>query len=254
MALFNRLFSKNVNSATTSTSFEAPIAPDVPFFAVGDVHGCLKLMQQLQKQMTVKDPTAPIVYIGDYVDRGEDSAGVLRDLFNQRNNPNIICLIGNHEEMMLSFIDQPAAKGERWLRYGGLQTLASFGIGGISPASKGDALIAAASSLKGTIGPDMLTWLRNLQMVWQSGNVAVVHAGADPARSINLQGPGTLVWGHPDFATKPRKDGLWITHGHTIVDEATAQDGRISTDTGAYASGRLTAAYVTSGNVEFLQT
>ena len=254
MALLKRLFSRNAISAQASTSFEAPITPDAPFFAVGDVHGCLTLMQKLQKQLAEKDPTAPVVYVGDYIDRGEDSAGVLRALFDQRKNSNIICLAGNHEEMMLSFIDQPAAKGERWLRYGGLQTLASFGIRGINPAAKGDALVAAASKLEDAIGPDMLNWLRHLQIMWQSGNVAVVHAGADPAISINMQGPSTLLWGHPDFAKKPRTDDIWVTHGHTIVDEATNQDGRIAIDTGAYACGRLTAAYVTSSNVEFLQT
>lgn len=254
MALFNRLFSKNVNSAPASTSFEAPIAPDAPFFAVGDVHGCLTLMQQLQEQISVKDPSAPIVYVGDYVDRGEDSAGVLRGLFNQRDNPNIICLSGNHEEMMLSFIDQPAAKGERWLRYGGIQTMASFGIGGVGATSKGDALVVAARKLEASIGPEMLSWLRHLKLTWQSGNVAVAHAGADPAKPINLQGPSTLVWGHPDFDKKPRTDQIWVIHGHTIVDEATKLDGRIAIDTGAYASGQLTAAYVTSGKVEFLQT
>ena len=75
--------------------------------------------------------------VGDYVDRGEDSAGVLRTLFARRDDPKLICLTGNHEEMLLSFLDQPVEKGERWLRYGGMQTLASFGVGGVNPSSKG---------------------------------------------------------------------------------------------------------------------
>lgn len=253
MPLLKRLFGRRTPTASVLKPFDAAIAPDTAFFAIGDIHGCLTKMRALERLIADKDPTAPVVYVGDYVDRGEDSAGVLRALFEGRDDRQVICLSGNHEEMMLAFIDQPEVKGELWLRYGGMQTLASFGIGGVSPATKGEALIDVAERLHDAIGPEMLNWLRELNLVWKSGNVAVVHAGADPALPINLQGPRTLAWGHPDFDTKPRQDGVWVAHGHTIVDEAVAQNGRISIDTGAYASGPLTAAYIAPGYVEFIQ-
>ena len=81
-----------------------------------------------------------------------------------------------------------------------------------------------------------------------------MHASADPNTPIALQAARTLAWGHRDFETTPRQDGIWVPHGHTIVDDAYAKDGRIAVDTGAYASGRLTAAHVTAGGVQFLQT
>jgi len=90
--------------------------------------------------MKAHDPDAPRVFVGDYVDRGENSADVLRTLFALKDDRKVVCLIGNHEDMMLGFIDDPEKKGARWLRYGGLQTLASFGIGGVTSSSEGAAL------------------------------------------------------------------------------------------------------------------
>ena len=253
MSFLKRLFGSNP-PAPQLAPFTATLAPKTPFFAVGDVHGCLMLMNGLLDQITAHDADAPVVFVGDYVDRGEDSAGVLRALLAIADDPRITCIRGNHEDMMLDFIDQPDVKGARWLRFGGMQTLASFGVMGINPSSKGDALITAAAALETAMGPQMLAWLRDLDGMWQSGNVAVVHAGADPATPIALQASKTLAWGHSDFDTVPRQDGVWVVHGHTIVEQASAQDGRIAVDTGAYATGALTAAYVTSSDVTFLHS
>ena len=254
MSLLKRLFRKSGESKPALAPFTAALAPDSSFFAIGDIHGCLAQMQALLDQVTALNAEAPIIFVGDYVDRGEDSAAVLRALFALRDDPRFTCLAGNHEDMMLAFVDQPSEKGERWLRYGGMQTLASFGVGGVSMSSKGDAITAAAEALKSAMGPDLLAWLRDLPRMTQNGNVAVVHAGADPNTPIALQGARTLSWGHRDFDTQPRQDGIWVLHGHTIVDSPVARDGRIAIDTGAYATGRLTAAYVQTGNVQFLST
>ena len=253
MSLLKRLFGGSKPSATRHTVFDAPIAPDLPFFAIGDLHGCFDQMQSLLDQVKDKDNTAPVVFVGDYIDRGERSADVLRALFDLRDDPQFICLTGNHEDMMLAFLDQPQ-KGERWLRFGGMQTLASFGVGGVSMASKGEALTTAATKLAEAMGDEMIDWLRGLPTTWQSGNVTVVHAGADPHTPIMLQAAKTLAWGHPDFETIHREDGIWVVHGHTIVETAYATDGRIAVDTGAYATGQLTAAYISDTDVQFLHT
>lgn len=254
MSLLKRLFGSSKSSTPELAPFSADIAPDAPFFAVGDIHGCLPQMQSLQDKMTAQDKDATVVYVGDYVDRGEHSADVLRALFDQRENPQVVCLTGNHEEMMLDFLENPAAKGERWLRYGGMQTMASFGVGGISPTAKGDALVDASARLAKAMGPEMIAWMRDLPSMWQSGNMAVVHAAADPAKPIAFQGVKTLAWGHKDFETTPRQDGVWVLHGHTIVDAPYARDGRITVDTGAYATGKLTAAYVSTSKIDFIST
>jgi serine/threonine protein phosphatase 1 len=96
--------------------------------------------------------------------------------------------------------------------------------------------------------------MRLLPLMHETGNVTVVHAGADPAKPLDQQAHRTLTWGHPDFRTTPRRDGQWVLHGHTIVDAPSADQGRIAVDTGAYATGRLTVARVIPGEVSFEST
>jgi len=256
MSLLRRLFSTQTNAAPEA--FTAPLAPEEPFYVVGDIHGGEYLLARLLSKIEQDEPdtTQTIVCVGDYVDRGEASAAVLRWLFMLSTDPELtlICLMGNHEDMMIKFIDEPAKRGPRWLRYGGLQTLASIGIGGVSESSNANALTKARDELVAALGDDLIDWLKNLPSVWQSGNVAVVHAGADPSVPIDKQERRDLIWGHRDFRHLIRRDGVWVVHGHTIVEHANATDGRIAVDTGAYATGRLTAAHISSQGVRFIET
>jgi len=250
MSLLKRLFGKTSPPAPT---FDAPLAPDAPVFVIGDLHGCARQMRDLQAQMQAKDPEATQVYVGDYVDRGDHSKEVLEALYAERDNPNVICLRGNHEDMMLDFLADPTANKARWLRYGGLNTLGSYGIAGVMHSSPTALLQETATRFQGALSMNVQQWLATLPTYWQSGNLAVVHAAADPSLPMALQADQTLKWGHRDFFSTPRGDGVWIAHGHTIVEEAGAQAGRIAVDTGAYATGRLTAAYITNDTLEFLQ-
>jgi serine/threonine protein phosphatase 1 len=241
---------KNLLGLNPSVSFLPP-SPNEPFFAIGDVHGRRDL---LDKVLTQLQPIPPLVFVGDYVDRGENSAGVLRRVFELSRNSEraIICLKGNHEDMMLRFLDDPESKGNVWLRNGGLQTLASFGITGASDRLGPSELHRVSAALAEAMGRDLITWMRELPYHWQSGNVAVVHAAADPAIPIGEQDPHSLIWGHCKFPETPRRDGIWILHGHTIVAQPISENGIISIDTGAYATGHLTVAGVSQGSVEFL--
>lgn len=222
-----------------------PIAPESGFHAVGDIHGRIDLLDKVLHDLPTDLPT---ICVGDYIDRGDDSAKVLRRLVDR---PDIICLRGNHEDMLLAFLDAPQDKGARWIRYGGLQTLASFGVSGVGLSTSGIDLKIAADALRRAMGPELVSWLRMLPLMHQTGNVTVVHAGADPAKPLDQQDPRTLTWGHEDFMSKPRRDGQWVVHGHTIVDQANVTDGRIAVDTGAYATGKLSVARITPGSVEF---
>ena len=217
--------------------------PDEPIFVIGDVHGRADLLEKALAQCT-----GQTILVGDYVDRGEESASVLRMLASR---PELVCLMGNHEEMLLSFLADPALIGSRWLRNGGLQTLASFGVDGVTETSSEAVLTHACDALTDAMEVGLIQWLKSLPVLWQSGNVAVLHAGADPLMPLVDQDPHTFLWGHPQFAKNPRSDGIWIAHGHTIVDEPKAAAGRISLDTGAYATGRLTVARIAEGKVDF---
>lgn len=233
--------------------FDAPLQPDQPFYVIGDIHGCDHLLADLLDIIAdhAAGVAAPIICVGDYIDRGEQSAEVLRRLgaLSQDGAANLTCLLGNHEEMLLAFLDDPERNARLWLQNGGLQTLASFAIGGVQQNMPKAQLLAVHAQLLEALGDEVLTWLRGLPTMWSSGNVTVVHAAADPGHSVDDQPAKVLTWGHRDFLTTPRRDGQWIIHGHTIVPEIDLRDGRVGVDTGAFATGRLSAAYVSSSGV-----
>ncbi len=248
-----RLFRKRT---VERPSFKAELAPEVPFFAIGDIHGSDQHLEALLGKLSdIAHPEAVLICVGDYVDRGEQSEQVLRRLFAMQSEAGglMTCLMGNHEHMMINFLDDPVQHGARWLRYGGLQTLASFKISSLPGANaEGGQWHDLRDRFKEALGEDLEAWLRTLPAHWMTGNVAVVHAGANPNLPMTHQKRMELLWGHPDFDNQLRQDGVWVVHGHTIVDAAEAKDGRISIDTGAYATGRLTAALVEKGRVSFL--
>lgn len=227
----------------------APPLPDVPLYVIGDIHGEIGPLEQLLDQIDADIAAASVasphlVFVGDYIDRGEHSAAVLARLFDLQTElgAHAVTLMGNHERMMLDFLDDPITHGTRWLRYGGLQTLASFGI---AETARADGLCNAADALRdalATVRPQMLAWLRDLPLWWQNGTVAVTHAGANPARAMADQSERAMLWGHPDFARVPRRDGLWVCFGHKIHDCVGFTGGRVAVDTGGQQYGRLSRA------------
>ncbi|PIE10269.1 MAG: serine/threonine protein phosphatase [Rhodobacterales bacterium] len=223
-------------------AFDAP-APETRLSVIGDVHGRAELLTK-----ALDRTIGQVILVGDYIDRGEHSADVLRLLMER---PDLVCLMGNHEEMLLRTLDDPQRNGSRWLRYGGLQTMASFGVSGVAETTSGPALTDARDRLAERMGPDMIAWLRALPSVWQSGNVVVTHAGANPAHPIKDQDSKALRWGHPDFRRTARKDGLWVVHGHYVTEHPVMEKGRINVDTGAYTTGKLTVAHFEDTNVSF---
>lgn len=222
------------------------VAPDAPFIAIGDIHGRLDLLEELLARHCV-DQT--LVFLGDYVDRGPSSAEVLALLKELCATRSAICLKGNHEQMMLDFIDDPLGRGAGWLLHGGGETLRSYGI---APPKRGGDLLAASANLEEALPPGQLDWLRALPLQWRSGNLCCVHAAMDPAKAPDRQRSRTLIWGHPQFLTTPRDDGIWVVHGHTVVKRPLAGASRIAVDTGAYQTNTLTAAEITPGSCRFV--
>ena len=244
------------------TPKDVPPAPDAPLYIIGDIHGCADRLEAILdcinlhiKEFEVGGPK--LAFVGDYIDRGDQAAEVLSRVMDLwRSAPeNTICLLGNHEKMMLDFLDRPSEFGRRWLRNGGLQTIASFGlVGTISEAAPEAQLGDIAVRLSKALPVGLEQWLRSLPMHWKSGNVVVVHAAADPETPIANQSEDVLLWGMPAFLRRPRKDGFWVVHGHTVVKEPRAENSRISVDTGAVFGGKLTAAAIgLDGDVSFLQ-
>lgn len=232
----------------SGSSFDADLQPEGRIYAIGDVHGrddlLARLLQQIDEDRGGAD--ARIVILGDLVDRGEETRAVLDRVSGLAGRDDVVVLLGNHEEMLLSFLADPDAHGERWLRFGGRETLMSYGI------APGEDLGGVAADLRAAMGGH-LDFLERLRLFWQSGNVAFVHAITDPAKPIDEQDRRTLLWGRPGDHG-PRRDAVWTVHGHTIVGEPLVDRGRINVDTGAYYSGVLSAARIEPGALSFLST
>lgn len=221
-------------------------APDTAFVAIGDVHGRLDLLMPLLDR--VQQMGLPAVLLGDYIDHGPDSAGVLRLLQESAAQMTLICLRGNHEDLLIRFLHRPRRTGKTWLRFGGRATLDSFGLEPLPDTPGPDDYIRARDGLLAAMG-DNVTWMNALPYWWQSGNVAAMHAGADPHLPLPDQLAKAMVWGHPDFGQVPRADGIWCVHGHRIVRRLTLRAGVISVDTGAWKTSQLCGALIGDGAV-----
>lgn len=231
-----RLMSQALGDRDASAKAYPALRPNCACYVVGDIHGRLDLLHNLLRQIDehvgavgVAEPH--LVFVGDYIDWGPDGAGVLVRLWTlaQALPRNAHCLMGQHERMLLRFLQNPVTCGRVWLQSGGLTTLASFGIDGADPnASEADLEdIAYALRLEMNIRePDILDWLTKLRNNWSSGNLTVIGAGAHAAP----------IHGHN-----------WVATGHKICDAVTMGNGRISLDTGAVASGRLSALALVPG-------
>lgn len=224
--------------------------PSQPICLIGDIHGRIDLLEKMLEQIAAQpgSDAARIVVLGDMIDRGPDSATVLRRLHAlQTTRPDhVICLMGNHERMMLDFITSPDL-GTGWLRSGGDATTSSYGL---PPA---DAPERLAEGLSERIGQDILHWLTQLPLTWLAEGLMAVHAAADPAAAPEQQTQDALLWGHRDFGRRPRQDGLWVACGHVIVPTPIAEAGRIAVDTGAWHTGVLSAAWLDAQALQFLQ-
>ena len=161
--------------------------------------------------------------------------------------------MGNHERMLLDFLSDPTLRASRWLRAGGTQTLASFGIA--EPERTPDGYDEAARALLQAMEPGLLDWVAARPLSWHSGNLWVVHAAADPQHSMPAQSARVLLWGHPEFDAIARNDGVWVAHGHTAIDAPRIANGRVNVDTGAWKTGQLSAAaFLPDGTIDLLST
>lgn len=236
------------------------VEADSVIYAVGDVHGRLDLLMPLidrvfrDAMVRVEDTgvTPQLVFVGDLIDRGPDSHGVLEMMMSIREWTELDThiLMGNHEQMLLGFLEDPYA-GRSWLRHGGYETLLSYGFEGMRDLGDREVLIQVADAFREAMGPH-LELLHSFKRWHRNGNLVITHAGADPALAPEDQPDDVLLWGSEAFFRKRREDGLWVVHGHTIVETPTVRDGRIAIDTGAYRSGRLSVLKVEGTEISFL--
>ncbi|WP_424934468.1 metallophosphoesterase family protein [Amaricoccus macauensis] len=230
------------------------MAPDERIYAVGDIHGRVRLLERMLERIEADiaaqqdDRRSRIVFLGDYIDRGDQAREVLDTLVRLRAEfkaAELVFLRGNHEDALLSFLADPS-KGSNWLHFGGLQTLVSYGL---TPPKSAvvqlDELERLREGLEKVIGPHW-EFLEATERLLRSGDVVFVHAGLDPACPLEAQSDDALLWGRSDFLIEGGVSGLRVVHGHYADAEAVVTPRRVCIDTGAYYSGRLTAARLDS--------
>ncbi len=233
-------------------------------YAIGDVHGHLDALERLHEEISadlIKRPVDEVhmVYLGDYIDRGPDSRGVIDYLIERKGRGDGIAktfLAGNHEYALFDFMKDPV--GHDWLRYGGVQTLASYGMafeGGVPLPAE---IEAAPEQMAAAISGQHFEFYRGLDLSLEIGDYMFVHAGVDPAVPMTQQSQWALTrmrepflsW-HKDPKYKPLEKR--VVHGHTMVREPEVLPHRVNVDTGMYDGGALTAGVFEGADVRFIQ-
>jgi serine/threonine protein phosphatase 1 len=215
----------------------------VRIYAFGDIHGRSDLLKQMftiiDADLALRPISRPIeVYLGDYVDRGPDSAGTLDLLLERSLYSETVFLKGNHETFLLDVLCDPS-KLEDWRQFGGLQTLMSYGIQPtINPSAAEQADLIKV--LADVMPADHLRFLQTLKPSFSCGDFFFVHAGVRPGIPLKEQQENDLLWIRNEFLDSNEEFGKYIVHGHTPVQEPDIRPNRINIDTGAYATGNLT--------------
>jgi len=238
-------------------------APRVPegavVYAIGDIHGRLDLLKGMISFIDddeVAAPTNPksIVFLGDYIDRGPDPKGVIDAItaLQRSGRHRVTTLMGNHESALLSFLDNDQI-GPDWVKHGGSSTLRSYGVIPPGGAGSADTWQLAQAAFAKALSVEHLTFLRSLKLWEEVGDYLFVHAGVRPGVPMDRQSTRDLLWIRQDFLVADRAHRKTIVHGHTSSAEPIEGDGRIGVDTGAYATGVLTAVRLEGEGREFMQ-
>lgn len=228
-------------------------------YAVGDIHGrsdlLLDLVDQIRRDMEWGEAKRnTIVFLGDYIDRGARSSEVLDILAgNPFGDTDTICLIGNHEAVLLQFL-QDAEIGRDWVRFGGDMTLASYGVRLKRDDPGITDLLDAQQKLADVIPAHHLQFLQDLKLSFRAGGYLFVHAGIRPGVPLHEQDGNDLIWIRNRFLKSDADFGCVVVHGHTPDLEIQSLRNRIGVDTGAYFSGKLTAAVLEGDTRRFLTT
>jgi serine/threonine protein phosphatase 1 len=218
-------------------------------YAIGDIHGRADLLRQVHRQIDSDWRARPAerrlaIYLGDYVDRGPDSAAVIAMLRERATAARIMPLLGNHEAMLLQFLDGRVPDRE-WLDWGGGATALSYGV---NPAR--EAILSAAMAR--AVPLEDVQMLRVLRPSFRYGPYFFAHAGVLPNRALEDQKPEDLLWIRKPFLEHAASFGAIVVHGHTPNDRVEFRPNRINLDTGAYATHRLSCLRIDAGGAALL--
>jgi serine/threonine protein phosphatase 1 len=224
-------------------------------YAIGDIHGrldCLRRAHDLIDRdvaRRARGESATEVYIGDYVDRGPDSKGVLDALVARAGAVRLVALRGNHEIMFESFLRGLLAFDD-WRRFGGLETVLSYGVDAKALLAKGS---VHPLDFAEKIPVSHLRFISSLQTIHVSGRYCFAHAGIRPGIAIERQTIEDTAWIRDDFLGYSGDFGSVVVHGHTPVAKVEFRANRINVDTGAYVTNRLAVLRIDANGPELVE-
>lgn len=189
--------------------------------AIGDIHGCLDQLRNLLAIIDWKPEEDTLVFIGDYIDRGPDSAGVIEHILGLRQwSDKIICLLGNHEQMFLDFME--GRNTDLFIHNGGAATLESYG------------------GWEAGLPTAHFEFLKSLPYYYETPDYIFVHAGLRDGAPLAEQDPHDLIWIRQEFIYSDFDHGKTVVFGHTPVSRPLIRPNKIGIDTGAVYGGQLT--------------
>ena len=231
---------------------KGPVEPAVPraprghrAYAVGDVHGRLDLLDRLLAKVEADAARRParktlLVFVGDLIDRGPDSRGVVERLRTYRHDRiRPYFLAGNHEEVLLRLLAGERGILMSWLRFGGAECLKSYGVDPADLGGKGEA--EGLRLIKEAIPQSHAAFVQGFADTLAFGDYLFVHAGIRPGEDLSLQSQSDLRWIRSPFLEDEADHGMVVVHGHTISSDVVERPHRIGIDTGAYQTNVLTA-------------
>jgi serine/threonine protein phosphatase 1 len=212
-------------------------------YVIGDIHGRLDLLNQIIDQVNGEavstcDAADLTISLGDYIDRGPDSRGVLERL---RRNPfftEYTALKGNHERLLERFLND-SAQGRYWLNLGGLATLESYGVR-LNATSENDHFAALSQALRIAMPIEHREFLAAMKTSIQVEGYFFCHAGVRPGIDLNIQDDNDLLWIRDEFLRSDADFGKIVVHGHSPIHEPEVLANRINIDTAAFMTGKLT--------------
>jgi serine/threonine protein phosphatase 1 len=237
----------------------AAVPEGLRIYAVGDIHGRLDLLDRLHAMMEADAADAGslerhIVYLGDFVDRGMDSAGVVQRLIDgPPRGFSASHLKGNHEDAMLAFL-AGETDGEQWLQFGGVATLHSYGVPAGVSGTPQEKVTFLRDALRACLPPAHKRFLEGLDVAVTVGDYFFVHAGIRPGVPMEDQDDDDLLWIRSEFLASAADHGKVVVHGHSITRRPEVRWNRIGIDTGAFASGCLTCLVLEGSQRRFIAT
>lgn len=241
--MFNKLRSLFSSASELPTELQASVPAGQRVYAIGDIHGRLDLFEQLLDVIEADDAArgpadTRLVLLGDLIDRGPDSCGVVERAMALMQSGKVRVLAGNHEEMLLgSLADDETLR--HFLRHGGKETMFSYGL---TPEDYGKAKLDLLRERLGELVPaSHIAFFRAMENQIIYGDYLFVHAGIRPDMPLEKQLLSDLRWIRREFLDHDQPHSHIVIHGHTIAEEPVVRPNRIGIDTGAFASGRLTA-------------